>query len=349
MITRFQLFRSLGLVVLIMPIASCRLLLGIAEGVAVRGAGRAALGARTATLGRMSATEATAAHRVIPRHLTAAARAGQQAIRVAPGGALFSSAGRRLGSVRPSGDVFLLDAASHEVLAGRVYGGRIWAPDGGGNMIAVGRIRGIVTPSAVTPRSSAGGPSLGTVVRRGAEFDVLRVRDNWVELRLSPTRTGWLQADAISVAIRAATESESALREIEVAVNACITLPDSVPADTSSNADWRREYEAGIQDTPRAPERTPMLAAELRGQRVELRFVEHRARQAGIVAGRLSMQGLPVAPMAVDSAATAVCGGDVYYPTADLRAARMLQSIASGDARLRVSSTRLQRFVIWLR
>jgi hypothetical protein len=242
-----------------------------------------------------------------------------------------------------------------EMLAGRVHGGYVWAPDVGGNVIPVARIRGATTVNGIRlRRGRAVGPEL-EVLRRDVRFDVIRMEEGWFEVRVHNGAVGWVPVSAVALLLAGAVPEDRREDIREVAARACIRWEGTMDYPTIEHAAalererraravYARSLSAGA-----VKERLPGAEELLGRRRIELRFSEDRAAVAGDVGRLLESYGMLVQPRITDSAAGEVCGGELYYGYRDLEAGRAVQGIVVDLAQVRITSHTAERpMILWL-
>ena len=247
--------------------------------------------------------------------------------------------GRTWGRVASNGDVLMRSsAAASEVLVGQVSDGMVWAPDGGGNVVPIARIRGSLEIPTYDLKSGVRGTGTGIRLEGQTPVDVLRIRDGWYEVRPAETSsTGWIEAASLAVVLVPA----DGLASVAGAILTCVRY-DSVTGRSRG----------ALRDS--SVSRTNVLSplnASLSGRHVILRYPPTSTSAADSMALILKRVGAQVVRQEIDVPATQSCGGDIYYHRDDFRAARELQGLLSDVDRLRLSSFEIDeaRFLIWLR
>lgn len=257
----------------------------------------------------------------------------------------------RIGSLRAGGDVFLRDVAGVEVAVGRVWNGRVWGLDAGGNLSPLASITGTASAEVLQvlarPVRSA---RLVASLRKPVSFDVLRVRDGWYEIRISSGQSGWVPAELIALSL-VASEDEGAR---QLGTSACAAYRLSVVADEGDSgmgADGRREPgETRSRSMGDANWQPPDIWQRvLRGREVVVRYAPGSGNVGLAMADRFRRLSAHVVREESDSTATLLCGGEVYYPASQLESAQAAQAVTVDVVRLRVSSVEAgARIVVWL-
>jgi len=237
--------------------------------------------------------------------------------------------GRTWGRISANREIMLRRPGSAiETPVGKLSNGLIWAPDEGGNMLPVARIRGSLRPLSYSLRNTANGSPTGVKLFRDTPIDILRTRDGWYEVRVAGNRaTGWISTASLSVTMVAA----EGIDKVAGAILTCAEH-DSV---------------AGIgHRVPRGSETN--IEHSLR---LILRYPENARSKANTVASSLRNAGFEVVRQEVDVPSTETCGGEIYYHRDDFQTARSIQGLLAPIDRLRISSFSIDesRMLIWLR
>lgn len=331
--------------------SSCSIAL---RGIAVRtsvGAGAARIVGSRAALApagftpRMSLSRTATARAATAWTLERAAVVATAVTATAEGALLQGST--RLGSWRTNGELYLRDSHGAEVLAGRIHNGLIWAPDGGGNLVPVARLRGLANRAGINVKNRPNGTTI-VELKRDASFDVLRLRDGFFEVRLKSGRSGWLPAEVVALMVVSALPDSTHASLLEVGIKACARFDSVERIDLFAARDGAPE--AMPPESADAKKSNSDWVQLLASKQVHIRFSPEKKDVARRLAATLVHWDMMVKAESVDSTITKLCGGEIFYNYRDLDAARVLQTISAPLLTLRATSHDItQPMMIWVK